>query len=100
MATIYHITSKKEWKEAEKKGLYETPSLKDEAFIHCCDLQQMRGVIKRYFDGKKGLVALLLETEKLEHPLRYEQSPSVKEPFPHLYGPINLDAVEEVIDLS
>jgi len=100
MATIYHITTRKEWKEAEKKGVYESASLKEEAFIHCCDLQQMRAVLKRYYEGQKGLVALLLETEKLSHPLKYEQSPSVKEMFPHVYGPINLDAVEEVIDLS
>ncbi|MGV3767964.1 MAG: DUF952 domain-containing protein [Chitinophagaceae bacterium] len=99
MATIYHITSRKEWKEAEKKGSYEAASLAAENFIHCCELQQMRSVLKRYFDGKKGLVALLLETEKLKHPVKYEASPSVNETFPHVYGPINIDAVEEVIDL-
>jgi uncharacterized protein (DUF952 family) len=100
MSTIYHITTKKNWKEAEKSGSLTAPSLETESFIHCCELKQMRGVLKRYFEGQKGLVAVAIEVDKLKSPLKYESSPSVQEDFPHVYGPINVDAVEEIIDLS
>lgn len=99
MAEIYHITTKKEWQEAKKKGSYEAASLATEGFIHCCELKQLRGVVKRYYAGQKGLVALLIDTEILKSPLKYELSPSVNEEFPHIYGPINVDAVEDTLEL-
>ena len=99
MAEIYHITTKKEWQEAKKKGSYEAASLATEGFIHCCELKQLRGVLKRYYEGQKGLVALLIDTELLKSPLKYELAPSVNEGFPHIYGAINVGAVEDTLEL-
>ena len=53
----------------------------------------MPGVLKRYYNGVKDLVKLKIETEKLTSQLKYELAPSVKEEFPHIYGPINTNAV-------
>jgi uncharacterized protein (DUF952 family) len=100
MPDIYHITTRAEWTAAKEKGSYEAPSLATEGFIHCCELKQMRGVLKRYYEGKKNLVALEINTDLLQSPLRYEKAPSVNEDFPHVYGPINVNAVEEVMSLT
>jgi uncharacterized protein (DUF952 family) len=99
MATIYHITTKAAWKAAKEKGFYEAESLATEGFIHCCELKQMRGVLKRYYEGQKSLLALTIDTELLEVPLKYEPSPTVKDDFPHIYGPIPVTAVVEDMDL-
>ncbi len=96
MAIIYHITTLAEWEEAKEKGFYTAPSLATEGFIHNSEEHQVKGVLERYYKNKKDLVKLFIDTEKLEHPLKYEFASSVKDTFPHIYGPLNLDAVIKV----
>lgn len=96
MPVIYHITSAEAWKAAEEKGFYTAPSLQTEGFIHCSSSQQVQGVLQRYFEGKKNLVKLIIDTDKLTSICKFERSPSVNEDFPHVYGIINLDAVTGV----
>jgi uncharacterized protein (DUF952 family) len=93
MAIIYHITTIAEWEKAKEEGSYKAASFATEGFIHCCTTAQAPGVLERYFLGKTGLVALVIDTEKLTALLKYELAPSINEHFPHIYGPINLDAV-------
>jgi uncharacterized protein (DUF952 family) len=99
MAIIYHITTMPQWLEAQSKGKYESDSLADEGYIHCSEENQIPGVIERYFKGKKELIKLVIETEKLSSPIYFDWSPSIEDTFPHIYGPINLDAVEDVVKL-
>ena len=93
MATIYHITTESAWRAAQERGQYADPSLYAEGFIHLSEASQVAGVLERYYSGQKGLVKLVVDTEKLTHSLRYELAPSIAEEFPHLYGPLNLEAV-------
>ena len=99
MAAIYHVTTKGEWEEAKRKGVYESPSLATEGFIHCSALEQVAGVRERYFKDQADLIVLTIDTERLQHPLRFELAPSVGEEFPHLYGPLNLDAVVDEVEV-
>ena len=96
MAFIYHITTKQEWGLAKEKGYYTAPSLETEGFIHCSEEEQVSGVLERYFSGKEDLIKLVIDVEKLNSGLKYELAPSVNESFPHVYGPVNLDAVISV----
>jgi uncharacterized protein (DUF952 family) len=93
MAIIYHITTQSEWDAAGKTGSYTSPSLNEEGFIHCSHPEQIAGVLERYFKGKTNLVKLAIDTGKLRSQFIYEWSPSVADTFPHVYGPINTDAV-------
>jgi len=95
MAVIYHITTLQEWDDAKKKGFYTAPSLETEGFIHCSETQQVQGVLERYYQGKTNLLKLVIDTNNLKSKLQYDLAPSVNEKFPHVYGPINLDAVIE-----
>ena len=99
MAIIYHVTTSKEWNRAKTQGFYEASSLHAEGFIHCSEASQVEGVLERYFAGKKDLVKLVIDTDKLTSPLKYELAPSINEDFPHVYGAINPEAVVEVIDI-
>lgn len=99
MATIYHITTRGQWLDAVAKGQYEAASLADEGFIHCSEENQISGVLERYFSEKSDLVKLKIQTELLTSPFYFEWSPSLEATFPHIYGPINLDAVSSVEDL-
>jgi uncharacterized protein (DUF952 family)/GNAT superfamily N-acetyltransferase len=93
MRTIFHIATQKEWNQAQSKGFYETGSLKEEGFIHFSRPHQVIGVTERHFKGCKDLVLLEIPQEKIQGDLKYEGSETNK--FPHLYGPLNLDAVTD-----
>jgi uncharacterized protein (DUF952 family) len=93
---IYHITTKSEWEAAQKNGRYEAPSLQTEGFIHCSKAEQVPGVLDRYYAGIKNLIKLTIDPSKLTSGLKYEMAPSVNEAFPHVFGPINLEAVVKV----
>lgn len=97
MATIYHVTTAAEWNAAKEKGFYTAPSLATEGFIHNSTETQVAGVLERYYKGKTDLVKLVIDTDELTHPLKWELAPSVNEEFPHIYGPLNLDAVVDVV---
>ena len=99
MPIIYHITTKEAWNQAIQVGSYTTPSLTEEGFIHCSQENQIEGVLQRYFSGKHDLVKLVIDTDKLNVRFIFEWSPSTSDTFPHIYGPINLDAVVEVMNL-
>jgi uncharacterized protein (DUF952 family) len=100
MSIIYHITTKQEWQAAQAAGKYEAFSLKEEGYIHGSEERQLDEVLERYFKGKKELVKLVIDTEKLNSPLIYDWSPSIEDTFPHIYGPINLDAVSEIVHIE
>jgi uncharacterized protein (DUF952 family) len=93
MSIIYHVTTEADWNAAKQKGYYEHPSLKDEGFIHCSQDHQVAGVLERYFAGKTDLIKLVIGTDKLTSKFVFDWSPSLADTFPHVYGPINLDAV-------
>jgi len=99
MAIIYHITTKPQWIDAQIKEKYESASLPEEGFIHCSEERQIPDVLDRYFKGKTNLIKLEIETDKLTSPLYFDWSPSIEDTFPHIYGPINLDAVEDVVEI-
>lgn len=100
MSLIFHVTTKKEWDAAKAKGYYESASLAKEGFIHCSNQDQVAGVLERYFAGKKNLVKLVIDTDKLSSKFIHEWSPSTEDTFPHIYGPINFDAVVEVTKIN
>ena len=76
------------------------PSLPLEGFIHCSQEQQVAAVLERYFKGKTGLVKLVIDTGKLTSKYVFDWSPSTADTFPHVYGPIILDAVIDAVILK
>lgn len=103
---IYHITSRQAWNNARASGEYRTASLETEGFIHCSTESQVVPVAQKYYKGEKDLYLLVIEPALLSSDLKWEPPsggtpPGVSEGdlFPHIYGPINLDAVVQVFDL-
>lgn len=100
MVEIVHVTKRETWEAARAAGEYRAASLASEGFIHCSTHEQLSGVVQRYYAGQTGLVVLRIDTGRLKPPLRWERSPSVNEDFPHLYGPLNADAVLGAVPLE
>ncbi len=107
MSQIYHITTRDAALAARQTGLYRSESLQTEGFIHFSQRHQVLDVANAFYRGQANLVILVVEPSRLKAELRYEApahpsvSPSAPGPenqFPHLYGPLNMDAVLEVVD--
>lgn len=98
--TVTHITTRDAWNAAQQAGEYRHPSLDKQGFIHFSEPtpEQLLSVANALFLGQPGLVLLVADLSRLAAPLRYEEYEPGSLHFPHLYGPLNLDAVTEVLD--
>jgi uncharacterized protein (DUF952 family) len=96
---IYHVVNKSNWQKAVQQGFYAAESLATEGFIHASKIDQLPGVLNRYYKGQSDLIILHIDENKLQSPFTYELAPSVNEEFPHIYGRLNLDAVLNVEEL-
>jgi uncharacterized protein (DUF952 family) len=94
---LYHILKAQDWEHVQTQKVYVPETFAQEGFIHLCKADQFEGVVNRYFYGQGDLVALCIAPEALIAELRYENLFAGKELFPHLYGPLNLDAVRDLI---
>jgi uncharacterized protein (DUF952 family) len=105
---IYHLTSHQAWQEAQQRGEYRAESLESEGFIHCSTKTQLLPVAEKFYKGQQGILLLEINPSLLTSELRWEPPsggappPGVPEgdEFPHIYGPINLDAIVKVYDLE
>ena len=84
-----------EWQAAEAAGAYRGSS-QDAAdgFIHFSTAAQIVESAARHRAGQDGLVLLAVDARRLGGALRWEASRG-GQLFPHLYGPLPLDAVIE-----
>jgi len=96
---IFHLVTQKTWKASQHRGEYIPESLKEEGFIHCSSGQQIEKTANRLFKGEKRLFLLVIDVSRLQSRLTYEDKGGTGEKFPHLYGPINIDAVIDKIKI-
>jgi len=96
MSRIYHIVREPQWQAATQTGGYRGDTLDTEGFIHCSSREQVLDTANRFFRGAPDLVLLEIDEGLLRSPVRYE--PGGEESlFPHIYGPLNLDAVVRIL---
>jgi uncharacterized protein (DUF952 family) len=100
---IFHITDPERWAqslaEGEHTGSSRGVELADEGFIHCSTEAQWPATVERFYADAPALLLLHIDESLLDVPLLYEQSGDAPDPFPHVYGPINVAAVVEVQQL-
>lgn len=101
---IYHIAAAADWADAVAAGAYTVSTkgrtLAEQGFIHASQAAQVVPVANLFYTGDDGLVLLVIDPERLRAEVRYEQVPGSDLPFPHIYGPINPDAVTEVLPFA
>lgn len=96
MATIFHITKRVDWERAEREGIYRTPTLASEGFIHCSQSDQVIRTANTLFRGQTGLVLLEIDTGRVGAEIRHENCEGGQELFPHIYGALELGSVVRV----
>lgn len=97
-AWIVHITSRSAWRAAQAAGAYTADSLRQQGFIHGSRPSQVLRVANNWFRGQDDLVLLVIAPERLTADLKWEAGVDAPaETFPHIYGPLNLEAVVDVL---
>jgi glutathione S-transferase len=100
MALIYHIALDRDWRDAQAAGEYRVSTrgrtLEEEGFIHCSDAHQVAAVANSFYTGAAGLVLLTIDSDRLSSELRYERVAGADEAFPHVHGPLDVNAVIRV----
>jgi len=89
---IYKILSAADWEAAKRAGRFDgSADDRRDGFIHFSDRETVIGTARKYFDGQPALMLLAVDPAGLAD-LRWERSRD-DALFPHLYGPLELDAV-------
>ena len=96
---IYHITTKAAWNEAKAIGFYHDSSLDKDGFIHCSYPQQIARVANHHFKGHDNLLILGINRNQTNCEVVDEDLYNLNERFSHVYGPVPVNAVFDVVSL-
>jgi release factor glutamine methyltransferase len=88
---LVHLCQLKEWQSALESGALTSNSLVEHGFIHCSQPQQILQVANRFYRDIPELVLLWLDPDRITSKIMWESADGSL--FPHVYGPIHLDAV-------
>jgi len=96
-AAIYHITPLVRWEEQATSAGFAPPSLGDEGFIHCtAEPERLLLVANSFYRDQPGtFIIVCVAPERLASVLRWEWADGHL--FPHIYGPLNKDAVKWIM---
>lgn len=111
MSLLLHIAQLRDWEEAREVGGYTPESLRSAGFIHLSSPGQVIDVANAFYADEPNLVLLVIDSDRLTAPVKWEAPvhpadaadappPDETQEFPHLYGPLNLDAVVRVLDFK
>ena len=97
---LFHIADRHQWAIASADGSSTSSTigldLDEVGFIHLCTADQVAGVAARFYRGVTDLILLHVDESMLTATVVFEDVAG--ERFPHLYGPLNTDAVVAVTD--
>jgi uncharacterized protein (DUF952 family) len=97
---LFHLTTKEDWKTFQKGGSYEPESLEAEGFIHCSSGNQVEDTANRIFSDQDSILLLVIDATMLREDIKYEKDPETGDKFPHIYGPISVNAIIDKIEIK
>ncbi len=98
-AVLVHLCALNDWSAAQSDGELRPESLAGVGFIHLSTPQQVHLPANRLYRGREDLVLLHIDPTRLDSPIRWELGVATDPEsmmFPHLYGPLPVDAVINV----
>ncbi len=99
---MYHLALRLEWEAARDDGSYRRStlgaSLEDVGFIHCSHAHQVQTIADTVYRGRDDVVLLEIDPARLDAEVRVE--PVHGDEYPHIYGPLPVDAVVRTHDLD
>ena len=96
--TIYRIVSRSDWQAAHSAGAFRGSAhdLRD-GFIHFSSAAQVPRTLAKFYAGQDDLLLLYVRTAALPDPAQLKWEPAGDGAlFPHLYGPLPIEAVHHI----
>ena len=90
---LFHIATQVDAERGKRTGTYIPDAFGREGFIHCSYAEQVIQVANRLFAGRRDLVLLEIDPQKLSCPVVDENLEGGMELFPHIYGHVPMAAV-------
>jgi uncharacterized protein (DUF952 family) len=96
---LFHLARRADWDAAVASagGVYEVStlghSLAEVGFIHCSFEDQVAATADRFYRGRDDVLLLQIDPTRMDTTVRVENLDGGQEQFPHLYGPLPVDAV-------
>jgi release factor glutamine methyltransferase len=95
---LVHICPREEWLMAQQRNIYQDEAFYQDGFIHCSQPEQVLDVANCFYRGCSDLVLMWLDPDVLVSDIQWEYIDGSM--FPHVYGPINLEAVRSISALQ
>lgn len=96
MSLIFKICPRAEWEKPEHIHAYQgSEKDREDGFLHFSTVEQLQGTLAKYYADADDLLLVAVSAAALGSALKYEPSRD-GELFPHLYAPLNYDAVSWV----
>lgn len=86
-------------RERRLRDVHPGPHPPGEGFIHCSTREQLPRIadfLYGGYDGPDELVVLVVDPARVGAPVKYESVEPGGEEFPHVYGPVPVEAVVDV----
>lgn len=98
---LVHLCGRDEWSRARATGEIRPDASGGGEFIHLSAPEQVHLPANRLYRGRDDLVLLTIDPSRLDSEVRWEPGVATDPEamlFPHLYGPLPIDAVIRVTD--
>ncbi|MFI3214035.1 MAG: DUF952 domain-containing protein [Eubacteriales bacterium] len=94
---ILHTLTKEIWNEYIKEEYYGKTYIEKCGFIHCSDIDTYKNVAPNFKNETKEMVLLLIDTEKVEAEILWEDLDNCGRKYPHIYGLLNTNSIIGVL---
>ncbi len=94
---LVHLAEADRWEAARSTGSYVPGEYEADGFIHLSALHQVLTPANRFYRGRDDLVALVVDAAPIAEQLVWEPGTGTHEYFPHLYGPLPVEAVRSEV---
>jgi uncharacterized protein (DUF952 family) len=95
---FYLLESAEILASAQQAGFLVRDDLSKEGFIHASPADQLTRVANKHYKDVKELRCAVVSKSKVLAQIKYE--PATAGVYPHIYGPLNMDAVEQVFAIQ
>lgn len=94
---IVHSLTKEFWDTYKDEDFYGEYSLNKFGFIHCSDIDTYHLVAPNFKNETKEMILILIDTEKLNAKIVWEDLKNCGVKFPHIYGLLNKDSIVQIL---
>ncbi|MBP6386006.1 MAG: DUF952 domain-containing protein [Pseudarcicella sp.] len=99
MELIYHLVTPSRWDLFEKQDFFIPQDYENDGFIHCSTIEQVPRSLAKFYENEPEVLLLHVSVAQLKANLKYELA-SNGQLFPHVYGPLNKDAVVDIVKIK